>query len=294
MDEALSLPLPGSPLALAGPFTRAMALDLGITRPTLDRLLRAGVVRRLLRGVYAATTWPDDRSARAAAVALVAGGEDVVVDRTAAWIHGVSLCGEDDVQPLDTLRTAHRARGRGSRLLADRDVGQVEGLRLTTPLRTALDLGRLLAPDLALAAMDGLLATGAFSHSQLLAELPRLAGHRGAGQLRWLAAQVDERAAGVAESCLRLRWHLASLPTAVPGLRVSTAHGPLRLSLGVESRQFGAVLSGQVPAYALTALEAAGWRVVVLPAARVRSGDPQLWMRHLEREYHQHLLAQLD
>ncbi len=66
----------------------------------------------------------------------------------------------------------------------------------------------------------------------------------------------------------------------------------VRLSLGVERRQFGAVLADQVSAADLVALEGAGWRVVVLSAERVLRTPAEAWMRHLEREFHQQLLAQ--
>ncbi len=165
---------------------------------------------------------------------------------------------------------------------------------MTTPLRTALDLGRLLPPDLALGALDQLLSAGGFSHMELLAELPRLAAHRGVGQLRTLAAQVDARSTGLAESALRLRWHEGRLPTATPGLPVCASGRLVRLSLGIERRQFGAVLAGQVSAADLLALEGAGWWVVVLSEERVLHSDPGAWIQHLEREFHQHLLAQVE
>ena len=119
-----------------------------------------------------------------------------------------------------------------------------------------------------------------------------MAGHRGVGQLRVLAAQVDARSSGLAESALRLHWHRAQLPTAVPGMPVCAAGRLVRLSLGVERRQFGAVLADQVSADDLVALEGAGWRVVVLSAERVLRTPAEAWMRHLEREFHQQLLAQ--
>ena len=190
-------------------------------------------------------------------------------------------------------RTQRRSLG-GRRQLAARDVVTIGRLRLTTPLRTALDLGRLLAPDAALGAMDALLRGGSFTHTELVAELPRFAGHRGSGQLRVLAAQVDARSTGMAESMLRLHWHAAHLPTAVPGMLVAAGPRLVRLSLGVESRQFGAVLAHQVSAADLLALEGAGWRAVVLAEERLLRTEPTIWARHLEREFHQHLLAQTE
>jgi hypothetical protein len=105
---------------------------------------------------------------------------------------------------------------------------------------------------------------------------------------------VDARSSGLAESTLRLRWHQARLPTAVPGLLANVSGRSVRLSLGVERRQFGAVLAGQVSASDLVALQGAGWWVVVLSEERILRTDPSVWMRHLEREFHQHLLAQSE
>ena len=260
-------------------------------------MLREGTVRRLLRGAYVAATAVETPELRATAVALVVSREAIAVDRTAAWVHGVDTVppgGSGGASGRGRSRRAARSRGGlgTGRQLSGHDLEHIAGLRLTTPLRTALDLGRLLPPELALGAMDGLLATGRFTHVQLLAEIPRMAGHRGVGQLRVLAAQVDARSTGLAESALRLHWHRAQLPTAVPGMPVCAAGRLVRLSLGVERRQFGAVLAGQVSADDLVALEGAGWRVVVLSAERVLRTPAEAWMHHLEREFHQQLLAQ--
>jgi hypothetical protein len=296
MDQTLPLSTLESRLPLDRPFTRAMARAAGVERAALERMLREGTVRRLVRGAYVAATAPDTSELRATAVALVVRREAIAVDRTAAWVHGIDLAQApgDEVHPVEVVspgRTAREGLGSG-RQLSGHDVEHLAGLRLTTPLRTALDLGRLLPPAPALGAMDGLLGTGRFTHVQLLAEVPRVAGHRGVGQLRVLAAQVDARSSGLAESTLRLHWHRAQLPTAVPGMQVCASGRLVRLGLGVERRQFGAVLADHVSADDLVALEGTGWRVVVLSADRVLRTSAEVWMRHLEREFHQQLLAQ--
>ena len=296
MDQTLPLSTPESSLPLDRPFTRAMARASGVERPALERMVREGTVRRLLRGAYVAASAPETSELRAVAAALVVRREAIVVDRTAAWVHGVDVAppATGEMRPVEVISPGRTARGGigSGRQVSGHDIEHIAGLRLTTPLRTALDLGRLLPPGLALGAMDRLLATGRFTHVQLLAEIPRLAGHRGVGQLRMLAAQVDARSSGIAESVLRLHWHQAQLPTAVPAMPVCAAGRLVRLSLGVELRQFGAVLADQVSAADLVALEGAGWRVVVLSAERVLRTPAEAWMRHLEREFHQQLLAQ--
>lgn len=292
------LPLPSLPplVPFGAPFTRAMAAARGLDRRSLERLLREGHVRRLVRGAYLASGAPETREVRAAAVALVSGREVVAVDRTAAWVHGVDVLGaaRTALHPVETQgagRASVTAPG-GRRRLADHDVEDMAGLRLTTAVRTATDLGRVLAPAPALGAMDRLLALGLCTHADLLAELPRFAGHRGAAQLRALVAQADARSSGPAESALRLHWHGARLPTATPGLSVTVGGRLVRLALGDPVRRFGAVLSEQLRDGDLPALAGAGWRVVVLSGARVLMGDPRLWLQHLERELHQHLMTQ--
>jgi hypothetical protein len=308
MDISAAAALPVDPgdsvLPTDEPFTTAMAATAGVDRAMLDRLRRSGRVRRLLRGVYVDSTVLDSTQLRARAMSHLVDRRRVAVDRSAAWVHGLTLPSLGTAPgrrapagvPVETLlatRPVHGSRG-ASRALLQRDVESIEGLRVTTPLRTAVDLGRTLPAGLGLATLDWFLAQGRFTHHQLLGELSRMTGHRGVGQLRELAAQADGRSACVAESVLRLAWHRARLPTATPGLVVAAGSRAVRLALGVERRQFGAVLTGAVTAADLVALEARGWRVVPLSEARVLATDPEPLRIHLEREFHQHLLDQLD
>jgi hypothetical protein len=196
--------------------------------------------------------------------------------------------------PLDVLVPGRSSQSSlaGRRRLLGRDVVTIAGVRVATPLRTSLDLGRLLPPGPALGVMDALLRGGTFTHAGLLGELARFSQHRGIGQLRSLAAQVDARSTGPAESLLRFHWNAAHLPTPVPGMPVAAGSRLVRLSLGVSLRQYGVVLAHQVSAADLVALEGAGWWIVVLAEDRVLSTDPAIWTRHLEREFHQQLLSQ--
>jgi hypothetical protein len=295
----VALPLdPISPrLPIGEPFTPAMAARAGIGRAVLDRLFREGRVRRLLRGVYLDATVPPSVTVRARALALVVGGRQIVVGTTAAWLYGVETPRIDPDAPVPVevhgRGRAIAAPGRPVRY-AGHDLQTVEGVRCTTPLRTALDLGRQLAPDRAIAALDGLLGLGAFPHTALMAELPRFGGQHGVVQLRELAALADARARGAAESVLRLRWLHGRLPTPTPGLIVSGRHaGKVRLALGLEVHRFGAALAGRLGDAEVTSLRTAGWRVVVLGPERVLRSDPTFVIGHLEREFHLHLLEQV-
>jgi hypothetical protein len=295
----LSLPLdPISPrLPIGEPFTPAMAARAGIGRAVLDRLHREGRVRRLVRGVYLDATVPSSVAVRARALGLVVGERQVVVGLTAAWLHGVEVPRADPDAPVPVevhgrARPTHRAGGRPLRY-DGQDLQTIEGVRCTTPLRTALDLGRWLAPDRALAALDGLLALRAFPHTALMAELPRFGGSQGVVQLRELAALADGRADCPAESVLRLHWVDGRLPTPTPGLRLPGPGGRVRLALGLDVHRFGVVLAGRLSDAELAALSSLGWRVVVLSPERVLRSDPTFLIGHLEREFHLHLLEQV-
>lgn len=262
------------------PFTRSMAARVGVDRAALARMLRGGVVRRVVRGVYVGASTPDSPALRARALSLVVAGR-VATGRTAGWLHGVE---PEAPSRLDLVSSGRRGGPSG------RDVQEVSGLKVTTPLRTALDLGRTLAPEAALAALDRFLQLGLVQHRELLAELPRMAGQPGVPQLRRLVAMADGRSGCRAESVLRLRWYDAQLPTPIPHVVVAPG---LWLELALPVRRFGAVIAGRLSDADLLALRVHGWRIVVLPQERLLGVDPHFVIQHLEREFLQHLLEQV-
>ena len=62
----------------------------------------------------------------------------------------------------DAGRLRNKLATSGERTVLPRDLMDVGGLCVTTPLRTALDLGRFLTRDQALSALDALLRLGLF------------------------------------------------------------------------------------------------------------------------------------
>jgi hypothetical protein len=211
------------PLPLDLPFTAAIAATLGVSHAQLRRLVARGLVRRVCRGVYAVTQAPDDLAFRARALGLVVSPSAVVTDRTAAWLHGVDILPRSALTippPVSVFqRPGTRSRrdgvASGERMLLPRDVVEVGGLAVTSPLRTALDLGRLLWRFDALGALDQFLRIGVAA-DELLAEVERFKGFRGVVQLRFLASLADPRAESLAESALRLHWYDAGLPKPEP------------------------------------------------------------------------------
>jgi very-short-patch-repair endonuclease len=236
------------------PFTHRRAVELGISREVLRRMVRVGLLRRVLKGVYVDAAADDGLLLRCRAVALVVPNTAVVTDRTAAWLHGIDALRPGDhlvPPPVEVFQLPGHTRVRttatsgGERTLLPRDVEVVHGVRVTTPLRTALDLGRLTRRDHAIAALDALLGLGRFTHDDLLRDVERFRRQRGVVQLRELAPIADGRAESPGESVLRLRWLDTSLPR--PDLQVEVRENGLlraRLDLAVPDLRFAVEYDG--------------------------------------------------
>lgn len=207
------------------PFTVAHADAHGVSRKSLRTMLEHGVVRRVLRGVYARADVPDSIELRAAAAALVLPPFGVVTDRSAAWLHGVDALRYKELEVLPALevralrgctRTRRDKVAGGTRDLDPVDVMTLApGVRVTTPLRTALDLGCTLPAPAALAAIDGLMRVHGLETADLIAEEPRYWGRRGVRQLRRLIMIADPGSESPGESWTRYWMHAELLPPPV-------------------------------------------------------------------------------
>lgn len=215
------VPLLGSdaPLPLDRPFSSKEADSAGVSPRLRRQLVQEGLLRPLLRGVYVATQVPDTFDTRVTALVLVVPSHGIVVDRTAAWAYGVDALPRSAIHTMPPIDVFSREDSRmrrggirsGVRQLTERDIDTVKGLRLTTHVRTACDLGRLLWRFDALSVIDGLLRAG-LDQDALLHEVERFKGYRGIRQLRHLAPLGDPLAESPPESALRLHWHDADLP----------------------------------------------------------------------------------
>ena len=204
----------------------------------------------MLRGVFLRADVPLTIGLKLAAAALVIQRSSVACDRTAAWIWGVDVhrLGElDVVPPLETRvlpgrhRTErHEVRG-GERDLLPCDWVEVDGVKVTTPLRTAMDLGCLLPRRSALSAMDALMRAHGFTCGDLTRMLARYHRRRGVIQLRELVSWVDPRAESQPESWTRLELLDHGLPMpelqwwividGVPTYRLDLAYPGARIAI---------------------------------------------------------------
>jgi hypothetical protein len=245
---------PDAPLPVDRPFTSTQATGLGVPGSLRHRLVAQGLLRPLVRGVFVASQVPDSFRLRVQAVALVMPPHAVAVDRLAAWVHGVDALPRSAIHEMPDLDIFSRRGSRvrragvasGVRDLIAKDIELVDGLALTTHLRTACDLGRLLWRFDALGAVDGFLRLG-LDHGQLLAEVDRFKGYRGVLQLRHLAPLGDPHAESPPESALRLHWYDADLPKPETQIWVYDDDGVprFRIDVGREDVRYGAEYFGE-------------------------------------------------
>ncbi len=210
------------PLPLDLPFTVAMAADAGVTRANLARLVDVGLLKRPVKSVYVSSHLGDSPLLRTQCLALVVPADCVICDRHAGWLHGAEMILAPnehlELSPISVFRPSGHGRLRnaladsGERNLIPGDVMEIDGLQVTTPLRTAWDLGRVRFREQAIAALDAMLRLRSFDQGELVAGVERFRGMRWVRTLRELATLADGGAASPGESVLRLRWIDRGLP----------------------------------------------------------------------------------
>lgn len=266
------------------PFTLRQARSWGLSRSRLRTAVRARRVVRLLLGVYLRADVEATVELRARAAALVISPHSVVCDRTAAWIWGVGCHAYrelDGVPPLESyVLRGHDPTDRdgvhgGTRDLMPCDWVEVNGVKVTTPLRTAMDLGCGLSRRDALAAMDALMRVCGFTVAEMRRVLPRYFRRRGVLQLRELVPLVDGRAESARESWTRLEIIDAGLPTpepqwwvhidGVPTYRLDLAYPHARIAIEYDGEEFhSSDADKEADERRRTWLREHGWTVLVV------------------------------
>jgi G:T-mismatch repair DNA endonuclease (very short patch repair protein) len=197
----------------------------------------------------------------------------------------VGLAGADDDVECLLPADAHHGAVRGVRvhrsaLPPDQLFGR-RGLRVTTPIRTALDLAAIRPLDAAVVALDQFLAPGLVLPSELRNAAADLTG-RNCRRVREAVALADGLAGSPQETRLRLLLHRSGLPTPVAQYsvrvdgrfvaRVDFAWPEHRLAVEYEGVWHGERQQVARDRQRLNRLTAAGWRVVFVTAADLR--DP--------------------
>jgi hypothetical protein len=191
------------------PLTYGELAALGFSDWQIRKLLDVGELRRPTKGVYVPAHLNDTLYLRAACLAKVVAPHQIVVDRSAAWLHGIDTLGyaeHDVLPPVETcsIRGSTRAKRNGvrgmERDLLPRDLTMLGAIKVTTPLRTAMDLGCHLHRREATAALNQFAARYGVTSDMIAQELPRFRGRRGVVQLRLLASRIEARVESPRES----------------------------------------------------------------------------------------------
>ncbi|HSR23393.1 MAG TPA: type IV toxin-antitoxin system AbiEi family antitoxin domain-containing protein, partial [Candidatus Eisenbacteria bacterium] len=238
------------------PFGVREAAATGLSRQRLRSRVLAGKVRRVLVGVYVDARVPESISLRAAALAKVTPPDMVVCRGTAAWLLGVPPVEPNRHQGVPEIELASPAGRNGTRrgdcvgssaLLDEGDVIEVDGVPVTSGVRTCLDLARHRDRPDALAYVDALVRHGVAAKRQLLDALCRLDGLPWAEQGREIVELCDPRAESPGESWLRLRHLDAGFPPPEPQLRVLDEAGRpvVRLDLGLLAQRVAEEYDGE-------------------------------------------------
>ncbi|MFN8191310.1 MAG: hypothetical protein U0R78_12905 [Nocardioidaceae bacterium] len=283
-----------------GPFTIADLPRLGLTVPRLRQLLREGTVQRVFRGVYQPRAVEDCPTSRAACAALVLPAHSVVCDFAAAWIHGIDTYEPDALDiapPLDVVAVGGANGSRrpeiagGKRDLLAEEIVEINGLRLTSPLRTACDIACLRGRHRGLATLDAFRREYGFTELDFALFLPRYRGRRGVRQLRELVVHSDPRAESPGESWTRLEIIDAGLPTPepqvwvdVPGwgpVRLDHAYLHLKIAIEFDGREFHGDDRREHDLARREALRRAGWIIIVVTSADFSSERVLNWTAEL-------------
>lgn len=281
------------------PFNHADLENWGVPLAMLRRAQRHGDVRSVVRGVFVASRVPDSVELRARAVALAVRPHHVVTDRTAAWLHGVDTHVYAELDAVPAIETCalrwHEPTGvpgvdGRTRDLRPPDFMTLHGVRVTTPLRTALDLGCCLRRREAFAAMVMLARLHAFTAHELERELGRYRRRRGVIQLRSLVGLVDPRIESQREAWVFLDIADAGLPLPEPQFWIEIDGVPTyRLDFAYQRSRVCVEYDGEEEHAGREAedeerrewLRRNGWTVIVLRIGDFTDARRDHWLRQL-------------
>lgn len=245
-------------------------------------MLRGCAWRRLLRDVYVHKDVPLDHRTWCRAVALILPRGAAIGGFSAAFLWGFEFrtTQVSVVVPRNLGVRLHERITVHHTTLHDSDRTVREGLVVTTPERTAFDLGRRLPRADALPLLDAMLHRHVLSRDALQAMIVARSTWPGSGGLSQLLSLADPRAESPMESRVRLLLAEARLPPAVPQLEVRQPDGRLLARVDLAWPEFGVIVEydgdhHRSPAQfrrdvaRLNSLRMAGWTVLRFTATDV-------------------------
>ena len=209
-----------SPLLRAqrGVITAEQARRCGLTPGVVRGLLRRGEWRRLWHGAYVESSWwparrEDQHLVRCRALLLLLPDGAVLSHVSAAVAHGLAIAWQKSLDEVHVtvppgVNVPRHPGLRVHRVSRPVPAATVQGLHVTAPARTVVDVGCLGDMGQALVCADSALRCWPRLDLQ-----SQLVGQRGCGTAARAVAFADGRAETALESLARLLWHRAGLPS---------------------------------------------------------------------------------
>lgn len=258
---------------LREPFRGTGAVAAGVVTP---KVLRGPRFRRLFRDVYVAADVEVDLSLRSRAAYLLVEGRGALGGFSAAELLDAS-CGPENA-PAEVISPT-RMRSRPGLVVREEplrpsELWRAQGALVTSPLRTAYDLGRRSPIVEAVVAVDALSYRFGFDPFDVVRFGYRSLGAAGSGQLPEVARLADQQAQSPMETRIRLAIRFDGLPLPV----LQHPVGPYALDMAYPEVTLAVEYDGRehlAPERALrdlnrqAYLSTLGWKVLRFPAADV-------------------------
>jgi len=237
-----------------GLVTREELLRVGLSGDQIKRRLRAGLLLRMQPGVYAVPGAPSTFEQRVTAACLAGGPGAAVSHRSAARVWGLrgantqrtEITAPGTSQPRLVGAVVHR-----SLVLAPVDVRVHQGITVTRPERTLVDVAGVVPIDVATSMLESAVHLGLTTPEHIWRYLSRYGGPgcRGAGRVRSILEARGPTArpteSGLEDLALRVLFRYGARPPVrqyvihVPGrppIRLDMAYAPpVKLALEVDS-----------------------------------------------------------
>jgi very-short-patch-repair endonuclease len=159
-----------------GLFTIRQAASVGVTRQMVRAAVVRGWIRQERRGVYAVSGVPSSHWQRVYAAALAAGPPLMVSHSSAAIRHplfGIAAEGIELTVPGNIHRRIHGVTVHRSSTVLPGDVQYRDGIAMTTPVRTLIDLAERLSAPLLGRVVDEGAVSRLFTAEMVMARLDR-------------------------------------------------------------------------------------------------------------------------
>lgn len=175
-----------------GVVSRRQAMDLGLSKSAITRLLQSGAWVRLHSGVFRVASSRPSWYQRLQAALLLAGPDAVLSYRSAGAVLRLEGIAAGAVEITVPRRTNYRGiKVHFTQLLQPADVVTIDGFRVTSATRTLLDLAGVVEAEVLETALDDALRRGLTSIPRLRWTL-KVNSHRRRG-VRLLSQLVMER-----------------------------------------------------------------------------------------------------